>query len=193
MVARLLFSGMALGFLASAYLGFVSFSAAEAANPYAAIENSSPVRAVFRPGPATGYGARAPAAAQRLSASSARQWSGNAERRNGQDGVFADGRTGARKAVPVTRGQELGLRFRPDENELPYGQSGSPQAGTAPNVGSEELQSQFRPTQKKRKPTYEELYAEPAMPQQPPLPAPILPYPMLPPPLPGYGRGWPGW
>jgi len=99
-------------------------------------------------------------------------------------------RAGARKAVPVTRGQELGLRFRPDERESPYGQMLVPPAGA--ETYSPELQSQFRPAPKRRKPSYEELQAEGLTPQ--PALTPLMPPPMvLPPPMPGVGAGWPNW
>ena len=106
--------------------------------------------------------------------------------------MIAAERAGSRKAVPVTRGQELGLRFRPDDNASPYSQPGfAPTDSVQP--GSAALQSQFRPIPKRRKPTYEELQSEvtPAPPQGL---APIMPYPMLgTPPLPGYGAYPPSW
>jgi hypothetical protein len=94
-------------------------------------------------------------------------------------------RAGSRKAVPVTRGQELGLRFRPDENASPYAQPGFAPSDTG-RPGSDALQSQFRPIPKRRKPTYEELQSEMAPPPQPGV-APMMPYPLGVPPLPGYG------
>jgi hypothetical protein len=106
--------------------------------------------------------------------------------------VSPDVRAGARKAVPVTRGQELGLRFRPDESDSSYGEVLVPPATGGTETSSPALQSQFRPVQKRRKPTYEELQAE-TMPPEPPLPAPILPYPTIAPPPPGFGPGWPAW
>jgi hypothetical protein len=101
--------------------------------------------------------------------------------------LVPDGRAGARKAVPVTRGQELGLRFRPDERASPYGQTTFPPSGADPGL-SPELQSQFRPTPKRRKPSYEEMQAESLPPQ--PFAAPVMPYPALPPPIAPYGF-WP--
>lgn len=105
---------------------------------------------------------------------------------------FGGQRAGARKAVPITRGQELGLRFRPDERASPYGQSVLPQGDGASAVQSEQLQSQFRPTRPKRKPTYEELEAERAA-VQPQQIGPAMPYPMLPQPLPMYPGRAPLW
>ena len=97
--------------------------------------------------------------------------------------------------MPITRGQDLGLRFRPDERETPYAQTPAPyDAGAATGYPSE-LHSQFRPLKQRRKPTYEELQAE----QQPPQPVarPAMPYPVMPvppiPTLPGYGPYWPRW
>lgn len=99
-------------------------------------------------------------------------------------------RAGARKAVPVTRGQELGLRFRPDERDPAYGPSAPAQGGpaSAGNADPQELHSQFRPVQPRRKPTYEELH------QQTPPMAPDMGYPMMTfPPMPGGGGYWPTW
>lgn len=98
-------------------------------------------------------------------------------------------RAGLRKAVPVTRGQELGLRFRPDERDPIAGQGyperfeqGTVQRFTVPG------DSQFRPLPRERRRTYEDIQAESqaAQPQM----VPNMPYPMLPvPPVgPGYWR-----
>ena len=110
--------------------------------------------------------------------------------RAGQAPLIANPRAGMRKAEPATRGQELGLRFRPDERESPYyGQSAPPPAGEGGYAPSSESQAQFRPTPRRRKQTYEEMQSE-ASPVGPPV-APLLPYPsMSPPPLPGYGGYW---
>jgi len=142
LVARLFFTGMALGLLTLVWCGFLL--------------------------PTTGHAATAA---------------------TGLPAVHQ--RAGARKAVPVTRGQELGLRFRPDERESPYGPMMVPPG--AAETYSPELQSQFRPAPKRRKPTYEELQAEESRAPQPPL-TPIMPPPMIvPPPMPGFGAGWPDW
>lgn len=105
--------------------------------------------------------------------------------------LSGDARVGARKAEPVTRGQELGLRFRPDDRDSTQGQLVLPSTGLAPGggMGSQD-QTPFRPVQPRRKPTYEELQADTgtALPPQPmmaypPLSAPPLPvYPPIFPP-----------
>ena len=106
--------------------------------------------------------------------------------------TFSPGRAGARKAVPITRGQELGLRFRPDERASPYDQSHLPADGVTPSEGFAELHSQFRPARPKRKPTYEELQADDLREQIGPGPA--MPYPGMPmPPAPPFHRTWPAW
>ena len=99
--------------------------------------------------------------------------------------VFAE-RAGARKANPVTRGQELGLRFRPDERASPYPDD-SP---VAPASGSQAPeQAQFRPTGPRRRATYEELQATEV---QRPLPVAPSPYaPLLQPPV--MPPQWPIW
>ena len=106
--------------------------------------------------------------------------------------TFSPHRAGARKAVPITRGQELGLRFRPDERASPYDQSHLPADAMKPSGDLLELHSQFRPAPQRRKPSYEELQAESL--REPPVPGPAMPYPALPiPPAPVYRRAWPAW
>jgi hypothetical protein len=92
-------------------------------------------------------------------------------------------RAGWRKASPVTRGQDLGFRFRPDERAGTYGEVIVPGGGQA----EPREQANFRPVEPRRKPTYEELQAreqaaEP-VPRMPPASYPALP-PALPPPYP---------
>lgn len=102
---------------------------------------------------------------------------------------ITDGRSGARKAVPVQRGQELGLRFRPDDRDTLYDQY--PPTGVTGGP-ADEAQQQFRPIAPKRRPTYEELEAQrradaAAPPSQ--MGSPLLQPPMLPP-----ATGpWPRW
>jgi len=113
------------------------------------------------------------------------------QRRDGI-GSQAERRSGSRKAVPVTRGQELGLRFRPDERDPSQQHLVVPDpadTGRYPSAG----QGQFRPIERQRKPTYEQLQAERDRP--PPVRGQYSPYPMLPtPPLPGNPQPyWPGW
>lgn len=103
-------------------------------------------------------------------------------------------RAGVRKAVPITRGTELGFRFRPDERESPYGQGGVSGA-VSPSATQDSLHSQFRPVQPRRKPTYEELQqaADPADPYGAAerMPQPVMPYPpMIPPGMPGNWNRW---
>jgi hypothetical protein len=85
-------------------------------------------------------------------------------------------RAGARKAVPITRGTELGFKFRPDEREAPYGQAGSG-SGIPGALPSPDLQSQFRPIRPRRKPTYEELEARQRPQAEIPPVQPLMPYP----------------
>ncbi len=88
-------------------------------------------------------------------------------------------RAGWRKASPVTRGQDLGFRFRPDERAPTHGEVIVPGGG---QVEPRE-RANFRPVEPRRKPTYEELQAlERAT--EPTLRIPPAPYPALPPPLP---------
>ena len=109
-------------------------------------------------------------------------------RRAGQE-LFDGSRAGARKAVPVTRGQELGFRFRPDERDPIAGQTypGRAERGAGGRFTSPD-NSQFRPLPKARRRTYEDIQAE-SRAAQPPLP-PSTPFPTLPmPPVgPGYWR-----
>ena len=100
------------------------------------------------------------------------------------------GRVGARKALPITRGQELGLRFRPDKHEPVQGGYPEPISGQSL---SNETQTQFRPLASRRKPTYEELESQR---QAIGRPAPATPFaygPLQPPPLPPFGMPLPPW
>ncbi len=199
MFARMFSLGVALGFAALASLGISTISAAQAAYPgwpaYAAQQKNPQFRPWSRADSRSLSVHRQP----QMRASATRAETGFENRRppampshrKGQQPVFSGERAGARKAVPITRGQDLGLRFRPDERDSTYGQSITPGSGGGVDAFPSELHSQFRPTQPKRKLTYEELQAGQA---SPPQMAPAMPYPMMPtPPLPGYGRGWPSW
>ena len=199
MVARSLFSGLVLVLSTLASLGLSPVSVAEAAYPrwssFAGQQKSPQFRPWSRTDakPAlarrqTQVRAASPHTPGRVSGRRSTTMSIGDQRRRP---VFVDQRAGARKAVPITRGQELGLRFRPDERASPYNQADVPRVDTGSGAYSDQLQSQFRPTSRKRKPTYEELQAERAA--VPPPIGPAAPYPMLPQPLPPYpGRG-PGW
>lgn len=89
-------------------------------------------------------------------------------------------RAGWRKASPITRGQDLGLRFRPDERAPAYGEVIAPGGGQA----EPREQANFRPLAPRRKPTYEELQAREQTPEPWRPPMPPAPYPVLPPPYP---------
>ncbi len=104
--------------------------------------------------------------------------------RSGDGGLIRSERAGARMAVPITRGQELGLRFRPDERAGSGDQPSLPRT-QHPDAADPELHSAFRPIRPNRKPTYEELHAGPRVERLPAMPT--MPYPMMPvPPLPVY-------
>jgi hypothetical protein len=171
-------------------------SVAEAASAATASSGSFLKRNQFRPwnySGITGH-AKAPVGVVRQ-ADSGRLRSGvpgiSDYRRDESAAVFA-GRSGSRKAVPITRGQELGQRFRPDERDPVYpGHSGgSTGFGATPAFG----QAEFRPTQPRRRATYEELQAQEARStRQQAFPAPltypstpVLPVPLAPPMLPGW-------
>lgn len=93
-------------------------------------------------------------------------------------------RAGWRKATPVTRGQDLGFRFRPDERAPAQGEVIAP-GGVQ---GEPREQADFRPIEPRRKPTYEELQAREQVSGSvaPPPSVPAMPYPMLPPPPPPF-------
>lgn len=199
MFARIFSMGLLLGLAALASLGVSPISSAQAAYPSSTGYASPQKQPQFRPW--------SRADSKSLPAQRRQPWRASASRkptafergrppampshRTGQQPIFSVPRAGARKAVPITRGQDLGLRFRPDERESPYGQAVAPPSAGGSDAFSSELHSQFRPTRPKRKPTYEELQAGDA---SPPQMVPAMPYPMMPtPPLPGYGRAWPIW
>ena len=193
MVARMLSLGIALGFSTLASLGLSPLSAAQAAYPSWSVYAGQVKRPQFRPW----YRGEPQSLAGRWRP----QMAAPAERRRAQPAsrdrtlrqpLFAGGRTWARKAVPVTRGQDLGVRFRPDERVSPYQQTGQPQGGEPLSAEQSQLHSQFRPTRNKRKKTYEELQANNA--HRAPAMAPAMPYPMVTAaPLHGYPGYWRGW
>ena len=103
-----------------------------------------------------------------------------AKRDSGND-LFAAARSGARKAVPITRGQDLGLRFRPDERESADGYVVTPQGGiTNTRFNLVTRRSSGRLRQDASEPT-EELQAETEAPQSlaPPPLRPMMPAPPM--------------
>ena len=198
MLARTVSWGVVLGLSVLVSLCVSPLSAAQAAYPSWISYASQAKKPLFRPWSRADTAAwsdrrpvrKSPGAARVGTVSGRRMPPTRWDQRSGQ-AVFAPGRTGARKAVPVTRGQELGLRFRPDERESPYDRGA---VGTVPgneNARLQELHSQFRPARPKRKPSYEELQAGEGAGQQ--MLGPMGPYPGMPPPIPGYGAAWPRW
>jgi len=199
--ARMLSWSVVLGLVALASLGVSSLSAAQAAYPgwsgYASHQSNPQFRpwsradskslSVHRQSQMRSFSSRASAPSMKR-----RPWAAPLNRK-GQQPVFLGSRAGARKAVPITRGQELGLRFRPDERESPYGRGSAAPQGNAGSGGyAPELHSQFRPLRPQRRPTYEELQAGSGSAQSVPMQA--LPYPMMPAPsLPSHRRAWPSW
>jgi len=195
LVARLISLALVLGALNLVSLGLSTLSAAQAASVNGTLPSSVIKRHQFRP---LANAADQPGTLSQPASIGASDRSGrvtgtrrplfSGAQRRAQEAMIFDRRAGARKAVPVTRGQELGLRFRPDENASPYTQ----QAPTALQRGTlqPEMQSQFRPLAPKRKPTYEELQAESdpqALPAMPAMPYPPMPGPMVP----NFGGPWP--
>ena len=102
--------------------------------------------------------------------------------------LFSRGRATVRKAVPVAKGQNPGVRFRPERRQPVHGQSDTSNA----DPYQARLQSQFRPAQTGRRATYEELQHASASRQRPL--SGSMPYAMVP--LQaryGYAGGWPAW
>lgn len=187
MAVRVFALGIVLGFVAPAVLALLPVSAADAAFPAVPMH----YRQQF---PATGTHAstrKAENAPRAPGHADGRRPFVAAKRDSGND-LFAATRSGARKAVPITRGQDLGLRFRPDERESADGYVVTPQGGITNNPFQSGEQTQFRPAPTRRKRTYEELQAETEAPQS--LAPPPLPYPMMPaPPMPPYQQYFPHW
>jgi hypothetical protein len=191
--------GVVLGLSTLISLGLAPRSVAQAAWPSASAYTVPVAQPQFRP-----WGRSAPTApeprawrqkyapAPRATTTAARRTFASAWSRRGHSGVTSSDRASARKAVPVTRGQDLGLRFRPDERASPYSQPTGSQYGGSPGTFPADVHSQFRPMRPKRKPTYEEIEARSQAAQ--PAPRPPMGYPMMPvPPLPGYGAYPPAW
>lgn len=193
MVARRLYMSLVLAFWALVLVCLLAASVVQAAQAGGLFLSQTSRQPQFRP---LGHAGPEPAEnRQRQGLSGAhlgRQGGPTAAAGSGRQALFSQERAGARKAVPVTRGQDLGLRFRPDERASPYGQVEIPAMRSGSSVGVPDLQSQFRPTEPRRKRTYEQLQAESAAEQQPPI-GPAPPYPGLPLPLPGYPPPVPVW
>lgn len=106
--------------------------------------------------------------------------------------VFTGGRWTARKAVPVTRGQDLGVRFRPEGRPPAYGQRDAQYGDGNADPHQLKLQSQFRPTRAGRKATYEEMQYARSSPQR--TYSPGMPYPLVPAqPMYGYAGNRASW
>ena len=191
--ARTFSWGLLLGLSALVSLCVSPLSAAQAAYPTWLSYAAQPKKPVFRPWNRADSRYPTSRSQNRKGVHAApRQPYLNRWPRQSVQQTFSPHRAGARKAVPITRGQELGLRFRPDERASPYDRSGFPADGMAPAQDSAELHSQFRPAPRKRKPTYEELQADNLREQT--MPGPVMPYPTMPiPPGPPYRGAWPAW
>ena len=196
MAVRVFALGIVLGIVAPAVLALLPVSAADAAFPAVSMHSRQqfPVHETGFRFPATGTHAstrKAENAPRVPGHADGRRPFVAAKRDSGND-LFAAARSGARKAVPITRGQDLGLRFRPDERESADGYVVTPQGGITNNPFQSGDQTQFRPAPARRKRTYEELQAETEAPQS--LAPPPLPYPMMPaPPMPPYQQYFPHW
>lgn len=188
--------GIMLGFVAPAVLALLPVSATGAAFPAVSMHYRQPflVRETGFRFPATGMHAltRKAENAPRVSVHADGRRPFVAAKRDSGNDQFAATRSGARKAVPITRGQDLGLRFRPDERESADGYVVTPQGGITNSPFQSGEHTQFRPAPTRRKRTYEELQAETEAAQS--LAPPPLPYPMMPaPPMPPYQQYFPRW
>lgn len=100
-------------------------------------------------------------------------------------------RAGSRKAVPLTRGQELGLRFRPDDRDPLHDSRLSP--SPVPGVrGEAAVTDGFRPIPRRSRPTYEAMEAQRRSAASADGVSPGYPGLALPPGMP-IGRPWPRW
>lgn len=175
MVARLFYLVLIVAMAAVVSPLLVPLAAAQTVSPGGAGAVATMKRSQFRP-----LLHQAEIAAPRRSGSvSDLAWQSRSMRTDRRDADLFGSRAGVRKAVPVTRGQELGLQFRPDERASPYAQGVAP--ATQPGSGSAEEPTAFRPLRPRRKPTYEELQRQAGPSQQTiPMTQPPLPYPALP-------------
>lgn len=152
----------------------------------AAVGDGVPSRADFRPlGRSDGVSAVPRRAARPQSQRSA----GASWRARLPDVTSA--RAGTRKAVPVTRGQELGLRFRPDDRDPLQGTGVTVTPAPGAPLGQDD-NTAFRPMERRARPTYEALENERRAAES--MAAPPMAYPgLLPPALPPVRRAWPNW
>lgn len=201
MVARMLSVGLAIGLANLVSLGIAPLSAAQAAAPVWSAYNSPGKRPQFRPWQRTEH--VAPAARWRPS-SPATQWRampGGDSRR-----VLSDTRAhsqrifnpphydmNARYAAPITAQQQPATRFRPDRRQPTFDDRAMRDDLPAATSG-QELQSQFRPADNRRKPTYEQMQAASRSPARA-YGAPPAAYgaPMFAAPPPVFAGYWPAW
>jgi hypothetical protein len=190
--ARLSFLGLTLGLSTLAALGFSPLSVAHAGwgvyanqpkslqfRPWSRAEQRQAAR--WRPQQFR-YSRRA------VSTEGSRRPSAALPTGRMQAPLFSHGRGTARKAVPVAKGQNPGVRFRPERRQPMYGQPDTSNA----DPDQARLQSQFRPAQTGRRATYEELQYASVSRQRPPSGG--MPYATAPPQARyGYAGGWPAW
>ncbi len=164
MVARLFALGLALGLSSLASLGLSHFSVAHAAHPVWSAYAAQAKRPQFRPwsrAPRKSAGLRwrpQPEAATVTRPPGSLTDSRTAGRSNAyraRQPVFSADR--ARNAKLLDPRSGLGARFRPDQRRSGYAQL--PATGELDRAGGYQLRlhSQFRPTEARRKQTYEQL------------------------------------
>lgn len=194
MVSRVISLGVALGLSTLASLALSPLSAAQAAYTGWSAYASPSKRPQFRPWrrsaertvPATRWRPHAAPARRTFVNTAPRQTQATVPRAT-SGARFTREHATVRKATPVNRAQDLGLRFRPDPRRSPFDQS-SAYTGESQDAARRRLHSQFRPAATQRKSTYEQLQA-----QRPRMAGtPMVHYrPMSPPRgYPGYWRGW---
>ena len=164
MVARLLTVGLTLGLSSLACLAVSPLSAAQAAYPGWSGYVAQPKRPHFRPW--TKSERRAPSGCWRPQSAPLARASGYARQRQVTGEVYRGRqaqpvftlpqRPPVRKAASIGRGVQIGVRFRPDRRSPPVVPGAAVEAQARAEYPAE-LHAQFRPMQRRRRPTYEEL------------------------------------
>jgi hypothetical protein len=165
LVARWFFLGLTLGVSSLASLGLSAFSAAHAAHPVWSSYSAQAKRPQFRPWSrasrkSAGLRWRPQPEAAAVASSSGllidSRMAGRSNARGTKHPMFSVGRT--RKAGPLDSRWGLDTRFRPDQRRYAYGLlPGTGEQDRAHERYQVRLHSQFRPTEARRKQTYEQM------------------------------------
>lgn len=200
MVARMLSMGVAIGLANLVSMGFAPLSVAQAASPTWSAYAAPVKRPQFRPWqrserpapkarwrPTIAVGQNRAMVVEKRRPAPGGAWV-QSSRSLDTPGLRSEGRYASQRLLPPSPG----TRFRPESQQAGTGGSDAPQHLPVDTRRSA-LQAQFRPAERKRKQTYEQMHAAEGS-QNHPFMAPLVAYGMprlaTPPIYGGYWRGW---